>query len=90
MKQLYGIDMKQTQYGKTYEKIPAPDIAISMGVILAVRSLAESSIIIGACLSSNVSSRKRLSPVDFLSAKGFDKPFAAGKFENTEYQKTDR
>lgn len=31
MKQLYGIDMKQTQYGKTYEKIPAPDIAISMG-----------------------------------------------------------
>lgn len=31
MKQLYGIDMEQTQYGKTYEKIPAPDIAISMG-----------------------------------------------------------
>lgn len=31
MKQLYGIDMEQTQYSKTYEKIPAPDIAISMG-----------------------------------------------------------
>ena len=60
------------------------------GVILAVRSLTEFSIIIGACLSSNVSSRKRLSPVDLLSAKGFDKPFAAGKFENTEYPKTDR
>lgn len=51
MKQLYGIDMEQTQYGKTYEKIPAPDIAISMGVMLAVRSLAEPSIIIGACLT---------------------------------------
>lgn len=31
MKQLYGIDMEQTQYSKTYEKIPAPDITISMG-----------------------------------------------------------
>lgn len=31
IKQLYGIDMEQTQYSKTYEKIPAPDIAISMG-----------------------------------------------------------
>lgn len=31
MKQLYGIDMEQTQYSKTYEKIPAPDIVISMG-----------------------------------------------------------
>lgn len=31
MKQLYDIDMEQTQYSKTYEKIPAPDIAISMG-----------------------------------------------------------
>lgn len=31
MKQLYSIDMEQTQYSKTYEKIPAPDIAISMG-----------------------------------------------------------
>ncbi len=31
MKLLYGIDMEQTQYSKTYERIPAPDIAISMG-----------------------------------------------------------
>ena len=31
MKQLYGIDMEQTQYSKTFDKIPTPDIAISMG-----------------------------------------------------------
>ena len=31
MKQLYGIDMEQTQYSKTFDKIPAPDISISMG-----------------------------------------------------------
>ncbi len=31
MKRLYGIDMELTQYSKTYDKIPAPDIAISMG-----------------------------------------------------------
>lgn len=31
MKKLYGIDMEQTQYSKTIDKIPAPDIAISMG-----------------------------------------------------------
>lgn len=31
MKELYGIDMEQTQYSKTYDKIPKPDIAISMG-----------------------------------------------------------
>lgn len=31
MKQLYGIDMEQTQYSKTFDKIPAPDVAISMG-----------------------------------------------------------
>lgn len=31
MKQLYDIDMEKTQYSKTYDKIPAPDIAISMG-----------------------------------------------------------
>ncbi len=31
MKQLYGIDMKQTQYSKTIDKIPTPDIVISMG-----------------------------------------------------------
>lgn len=31
MKQLYGIDMEQTQYSKTIDQIPVPDIAISMG-----------------------------------------------------------
>ena len=31
MKALYGIDMEQTQYSKTFDKIPEPDIAISMG-----------------------------------------------------------
>lgn len=31
MKQLYGIDMELTQYSKTIDKIPTPDIAISMG-----------------------------------------------------------
>ncbi len=31
MKELYGIDMEQTQYSKTFDKIPSPDIAISMG-----------------------------------------------------------
>lgn len=31
MKELYGIDMERTQYSKTIDAIPAPDIAISMG-----------------------------------------------------------
>lgn len=31
MKQLYGIDMEQTQYSKLIADIPEPDIAISMG-----------------------------------------------------------
>jgi len=31
MKDLYGIDMVQTQHSKTYDKIPSPDIAVSMG-----------------------------------------------------------
>jgi arsenate reductase len=31
MKQLYGIDIEETQYSKTIDKIPTPDIAISMG-----------------------------------------------------------
>ncbi len=31
IKQLYGIDMEQTQYSKTIDKIPTPDIVISMG-----------------------------------------------------------
>lgn len=31
MKQLYGIDMEQTQYSKTIDEIPIPDVAISMG-----------------------------------------------------------
>ena len=31
MKQLYGIDMEQTQFPKLISDIPAPDLAISMG-----------------------------------------------------------
>lgn len=31
MKDLYGIDMEQSQYSKTFDSIPEPDIAISMG-----------------------------------------------------------
>ena len=31
MKQVHGIDMEQTQYSKTIDQIPVPDIAISMG-----------------------------------------------------------
>ncbi len=31
MKKLYGIDMEKTQFSKTFDKIPAPDIVISMG-----------------------------------------------------------
>jgi len=31
VKQIYGIDMELTQYSKTFDKIPTPDIAISMG-----------------------------------------------------------
>ncbi len=31
MKKLYGIDMEQTQSSKTFDKIPPPDVAISMG-----------------------------------------------------------
>lgn len=31
MKTLYGIDMEATQYSKTFDAIPSPDIAISMG-----------------------------------------------------------
>ncbi len=31
VKELYGIDMDATQYSKIFDKIPAPDVAISMG-----------------------------------------------------------
>ena len=31
MKKLYNIDMEKTQYSKTIDEIPTPDIAISMG-----------------------------------------------------------
>lgn len=31
VKKLYGIDMELTQYSKTVDEIPTPDIAISMG-----------------------------------------------------------
>ena len=39
MKQLYGIDMEQSQYSKTIDKIPTPDIAISMVVPISVERL---------------------------------------------------
>ncbi|MGM9537409.1 MAG: arsenate reductase ArsC [Candidatus Onthomonas sp.] len=31
VKELYGIDMEQTQYSKTMDQIPVPDLVISMG-----------------------------------------------------------
>ncbi len=31
VKQLYGIDMEKEQYSKTFDKVPIPDIAVSMG-----------------------------------------------------------
>ena len=31
MKELYGIDMEQTQYSKLIDEIPVPDVVISMG-----------------------------------------------------------
>lgn len=31
MKAAYGIDMEQTQYSKTIDQIPQPDVVISMG-----------------------------------------------------------
>ncbi len=31
IKKLYGIDMELTQFSKTVDKIPSPDVAISMG-----------------------------------------------------------
>ncbi|MBE6643514.1 MAG: arsenate reductase ArsC [Ruminococcaceae bacterium] len=31
IKELYGIDMEKTQYSKTFDKIPMPDVVISMG-----------------------------------------------------------
>lgn len=31
MKSLYNIDMEKAQYSKTFDKIPSPDIVISMG-----------------------------------------------------------
>ena len=31
MKELYGVDMELTQHSKTIDKIPSPDVAISMG-----------------------------------------------------------
>lgn len=35
MKKLYNIDMEKTQYSKTFDKIPNPDIVISMGCDVA-------------------------------------------------------
>ncbi len=31
VKQLYGVDMEKTQYSKTFDQIPTPDMVISMG-----------------------------------------------------------
>lgn len=31
IKELYDIDMENTQYSKTFDKIPTPDVVISMG-----------------------------------------------------------
>ncbi len=31
IKRLYGIDMERSQHSKTFQQIPTPDIAISMG-----------------------------------------------------------
>ena len=31
VKELYGIDMELTQYSKTVDRIPQPDVAVSMG-----------------------------------------------------------
>ena len=31
MRQLYGVDMEETQYPKLISEIPVPDIAVSMG-----------------------------------------------------------
>ena len=31
MKEMYGIDMEQTQYSKKFADIPTPDVVISMG-----------------------------------------------------------
>lgn len=31
IKQLYGIDMEKEQYSKTFDKIPTPDVVISIG-----------------------------------------------------------
>ena len=35
MKQEYGIDMEETQFSKTFDQIPQPDILISMGCEVA-------------------------------------------------------
>ena len=35
MKDIYGIDMEKEQYSKTADKIPTPDVAISMGCEVA-------------------------------------------------------
>ena len=35
MKQVHGIDMEETQFSKTFDQIPQPDILISMGCEVA-------------------------------------------------------
>lgn len=39
MKELYGIDMEKTQWSKTIDEIPMPDLAISMGCDVACPSI---------------------------------------------------
>ena len=48
MKEMYGIDMEQTQYSKLILDIPKPDIAISMGCNVDAHLLEEHLMIIGA------------------------------------------
>ena len=48
MKELYGIDMERTQYSKTIDMIPAPDIAISMGCDVGCPYIADRSTPIGS------------------------------------------
>ena len=48
IKQLYGIDMEQSQYSKTIDKIPRPILRFQWGVMLAVPISVERLMIIGS------------------------------------------
>lgn len=47
MKEMYGIDMEQTQYSKLILDIPKPDIAISMGCNVGCPFIGRALMIIG-------------------------------------------